>query len=65
MNEYNERLFLGKRSSFVKSHLSRLPRTDEFWEADFSRSRYGAGTNGIMANFGFRPMGSRPMGYGG
>jgi hypothetical protein len=34
MNEYNETLFLGKGSSFVKSRLSRLPRADETWEAD-------------------------------
>jgi len=34
MKEYNEKLNLGKGSSFVKSHLSRLPRTDEVWEAD-------------------------------
>jgi hypothetical protein len=34
MNKYNEELFLGKGSSFVKSRLSRLPRTDETWEAD-------------------------------
>lgn len=29
-----EKLRLGKGSSFVKSHLSRLPRTEEVWEAD-------------------------------
>jgi Domain of unknown function (DUF6930) len=29
-----DRLILGKGSSFVKSHLSHLPRTDEVWEAD-------------------------------
>ena len=34
MKEHNEKLNLGKGSSFVKSHLSRLPRTDEVWEAD-------------------------------
>jgi hypothetical protein len=34
MKEYHDRLILGKGSSFVKSHLSRLPRTDEVWEAD-------------------------------
>ena len=34
MNEYNEKLNLGKGSAFVKSRLSRLPRTDEVWEAD-------------------------------
>ncbi len=34
MKEYNEKLNLGKGSAFVKSHLSRLPRTDEVWEAD-------------------------------
>ena len=33
MKEYNEKLNLGKGSAFVKSHLSRLPRTDEVWEA--------------------------------
>jgi hypothetical protein len=30
----HDRLILGKGSSFVKSRLSRLPRTDEVWEAD-------------------------------
>src|SRR5271157_3701015 len=34
MQEYNEKLNLGKVSAFVKSRLSRLPRTDEVWEAD-------------------------------
>lgn len=34
MNENIDRLILGKGSSFVKSRLSRLPRTDEVWEAD-------------------------------
>jgi len=34
MKEYHNRLILGKGSSYVKSHLSRLPRTDEVWEAD-------------------------------
>jgi hypothetical protein len=29
-----EKLKLGKGSSFVKSRLSRLPRTEEVWEAD-------------------------------
>jgi len=33
MNEYNEKLSLGKGSAFVKSRLSRLPTTDEVWEA--------------------------------
>jgi hypothetical protein len=32
--EYHDRLILGKGSAFVKSRLSRLPRTDEVWEAD-------------------------------
>src|SRR3954466_4862044 len=34
MNKAPDRLTLGKGSSFVKSRLSRLPRTDEVWEAD-------------------------------
>ena len=34
MNEYNEKLNLGKGSAFVKSRLGRLPSTDEVWEAD-------------------------------
>ena len=34
MKEYHDRLILGKGSAFVKSRLSRLPRTDEVWEAD-------------------------------
>ncbi len=34
MKEHHDRLILGKGSSFVKSHLIRLPRTDEVWEAD-------------------------------
>jgi hypothetical protein len=34
MKKYRDRLILGKGSAFVKSHLSRLPRTDEVWEAD-------------------------------
>jgi hypothetical protein len=34
MNENNDKLILSKGSSFVKSRLSRLPRTDEVWEAD-------------------------------
>jgi hypothetical protein len=35
VDEYTEKLTLGKRSAFVKSRLSRLPGTDEVWEADF------------------------------
>ena len=34
MKQVPDRLILGKTSHFVKSHLSRLPRTDEVWEAD-------------------------------
>jgi hypothetical protein len=34
MKEYQDKLILGKGSAFVKSHLSRLPRTDEVWEVD-------------------------------
>ena len=34
MTKVPDRLILGKTSHFVKSHLSRLPRTDEVWEAD-------------------------------
>jgi hypothetical protein len=34
MNQFPDKLILGKGSSFVKSRLSRLPRTDEVWEAD-------------------------------
>src|SRR3954465_14969673 len=34
MKELHDKLIPGKGSSFVKSHLGRLPRTDEVWEAD-------------------------------
>src|SRR3954451_10992595 len=34
MKHNHDRLILGKGSSFVKSRLSRLPRTGEVWEAD-------------------------------
>src|SRR5262245_15208961 len=34
MKEYHDKLILGKGSKFVKSHLNRLPRTEEVWEAD-------------------------------
>ncbi|MHC5539996.1 DUF6930 domain-containing protein [Singulisphaera rosea] len=34
MTQVPDRLILGKTSHFVKSRLSRLPRTDEVWEAD-------------------------------
>ena len=34
MNSTFDKLTLGKGSSFVKSRLSRLPRTEEVWEAD-------------------------------
>ena len=34
MDKFPDKLTLGKGSSFVKSRLSRLPRTDEVWEAD-------------------------------
>ncbi len=34
MGNIPDKLILGKGSSFVKSRLSRLPRTDEVWEAD-------------------------------
>jgi hypothetical protein len=34
MKASHQRLTLGKGSQFVKSHLNRLPRTDEVWEAD-------------------------------
>ena len=32
------RLKLGKRASFVKTHLKQLPQVDETWEADFRAS---------------------------
>src|SRR5207247_8282110 len=31
----HSRLKLGKRASFVKTHLKQLPRENEVWEADF------------------------------
>jgi hypothetical protein len=34
MDKIPDRLTLGKGSAFVKSRLSRLPRTEEVWEAD-------------------------------
>jgi hypothetical protein len=34
MDKIPDRLSLGKGSAFVKSRLSRLPRTEEVWEAD-------------------------------
>lgn len=34
MDNIPDKLILGKTSHFVKSHLTRLPRTDEVWEAD-------------------------------
>src|SRR3954453_1833388 len=34
MDKLPDRLTLGKGSSFVKSRLGRLPRTEEVWEAD-------------------------------
>ena len=34
MTRTPDKLTLGKGSSFVKSRLSRLPRTEEVWEAD-------------------------------
>ena len=34
MKQVPDRLILGKTSHFVKSRLSRLPRSDEVWEAD-------------------------------
>ena len=46
MKEYNEKLNLGKGSAFVKSRLSRLPRTDEVWKLISNRSRCGDGTHG-------------------
>ncbi len=35
MAKEHPRLKLGKRASFVKTHLKRLPRENETWEADF------------------------------
>jgi hypothetical protein len=35
MANEHPRLKLGKRASFVKTHLKRLPRQQETWEADF------------------------------
>jgi hypothetical protein len=34
MKDGHDRLILGKGSSFVRSRLGRLPRTEEVWEAD-------------------------------
>src|SRR5262245_31544495 len=35
MAQEHPRLKLGKRAAFVKTHLKRLPRREETWEADF------------------------------
>jgi hypothetical protein len=35
MRSEHPRLKLGKRASFVKTHLKRLPQVEETWEADF------------------------------
>src|SRR5262245_52351567 len=35
MAKEHPRLKLGKRAAFVKTHLKRLPRQEETWEADF------------------------------
>ncbi len=35
MKSEHPRLKLGKRASFVKTHLKRLPQVKETWEADF------------------------------
>src|SRR5215470_3666104 len=35
MAQQHPRLKLGKRAAFVKTHLKRLPRQEETWEADF------------------------------
>ena len=35
MAKEHRRLKLGKRAAFVKTHLKRLPREEETWEADF------------------------------
>ena len=53
MKEYHDKLILGKGSAFVKSHLSRLPRTDEVWEADIQPISGGDGTQGVTANCGW------------
>ena len=38
MKESHDKLILGKGSSFVKSRLSRLPMSEEVWEADIQRT---------------------------
>ena len=43
MTRTPDRLSLGKGSSFVKSRLSRLPRTEESGRPTSGRSRSGAG----------------------
>ena len=35
MTKEHARLKLGKRASFVKTHLRQLPQENETWEADF------------------------------
>jgi len=35
MANEHPRLKLGKRASFVKTHLKQLPQVEETWEADF------------------------------
>ena len=35
MAKEHPRLKLGKRASFVKTHLKQLPQEKETWEADF------------------------------
>src|SRR4051812_38261909 len=39
MVKEHARLKLGKRASFVKTHIKQLPRVKETWEADFREVR--------------------------
>jgi len=43
MAQDHPRLKLGKRASFVKTHLKQLPQEDETWEADFRALPKSAG----------------------
>ena len=52
MRQAPDRLILGKSSSFVKSHLSRLPRTEEVWEADIQPISVRGWNASVMANSG-------------
>src|SRR5438309_1153894 len=61
MANERSRLKLGKRASFVKTHLKQLPQDKETWEADFRALPRGGRRAVGSRSAGERKLGSWPV----